>query len=155
MTTDLQVRHVYSLATGCFTGRSFAAPEDEVLANTPEGCGAILGELVSDVLSQRVDVSTGQVVDWQPPQPEGDAFRTAVWDASARRWVWTDTPAAAVRDALARRAAALAASDWVTLRAIDTGVPVPTGWTAYRQALRDLPAQPGWPDVVWPDEPPR
>ncbi|MEN9893948.1 MAG: hypothetical protein RLY78_4243 [Pseudomonadota bacterium] len=151
----LKMRHVYSLATGAFTGMSFATPDDEVDANVPEGCGAILADLVTDVQSQRVDLATGQVIDWQPPQPEGDVYRAAVWDAAVRRWVWTDTPAAAVRDALARRAAELAASDWVTLRAIDTGIPVPAAWAAYRQALRDLPAQPGWPDVIWPDEPPR
>ena len=34
----------------------------------------------------------------------------------------------------------LLACDWVSVRAIDTGVAVTTSWKTYRQALRDLPA---------------
>ena len=45
-------------------------------------------------------------------------------------------------------------SDWVTIRATDTGDPVPTEWQTYRQALRDIPEQTGFPDnVEWPQEP--
>ena len=33
----------------------------------------------------------------------------------------------------------LAECDWVTLRAVSTGAPVPDDWVAYMQALRDLP----------------
>ena len=49
----------------------------------------------------------------------------------------------------------LAASDWVVTRATETGAPVPPAWVAYRQALRDVPEQPGFPlDIVsWPDMP--
>ncbi|WP_084027321.1 phage tail assembly chaperone [Delftia sp. JD2] len=32
----------------------------------------------------------------------------------------------------------VAACDWVTLRAQETGDPVPEAWRAYRQALRDI-----------------
>tara|TARA_Y100000991_G_scaffold203306_1_gene177896 strand:- start:151 stop:519 length:369 start_codon:yes stop_codon:yes gene_type:complete len=34
----------------------------------------------------------------------------------------------------------LAACDWVSAKATDTGVAVTTAWKTYRQALRDLPA---------------
>jgi hypothetical protein len=46
----------------------------------------------------------------------------------------------------------LAESDWTQL----PDVPLPTrdAWSAYRQALRDLPEQPGFPlEVVWPVRP--
>jgi hypothetical protein len=33
----------------------------------------------------------------------------------------------------------LAECDWVTLRAVSTGTPIPEDWAAYMQALRDLP----------------
>jgi len=37
---------------------------------------------------------------------------------------------------------------------MDTGNPVPTEWQTYRQALRDLPEQEGFPqEVVWPQIP--
>ena len=48
----------------------------------------------------------------------------------------------------------LTETDWVTIRATDTGDPVPTEWQTYRQALRDIPDQTGFPDnVEWPQEP--
>ena len=48
----------------------------------------------------------------------------------------------------------LTESDWVTIRATDTGDPVPTEWQTYRQALRDIPDQTGFPEQIdWPQEP--
>ena len=48
----------------------------------------------------------------------------------------------------------LTESDWVTIRATDTGDPVPTEWVDYRQALRDIPDQTGFPEEIdWPQEP--
>ena len=48
----------------------------------------------------------------------------------------------------------LAATDWVTLRALETGEPVPPDWQVYRQALRDVPEQAGFPYAVqWPTPP--
>ena len=45
-------------------------------------------------------------------------------------------------------------SDWVTIRATDTGDPVPTEWVDYRQALRDIPDQTGFPEEIeWPSKP--
>jgi hypothetical protein len=48
----------------------------------------------------------------------------------------------------------LTASDWVRLRALDTGTSVPDEWAAYRQALRDLPEITDDPRTAeWPDPP--
>lgn len=56
--------------------------------------------------------------------------------------------AAATRD---RRNRLLAATDWTQV----SDAPVDhAAWAAYRQLLRDLPAQDGWPDnITWPEEP--
>jgi hypothetical protein len=49
---------------------------------------------------------------------------------------------------------ALTRCDWVITRAFEEGTPVPPAYLAYRQALRDLPSQAGFPyDYVWPQEP--
>lgn len=57
-------------------------------------------------------------------------------------------------DARARRDALLAASDWVTLRAIETGEDVPGEWATYRQSLRDVPEQSKFPQTInWPAAP--
>lgn len=56
--------------------------------------------------------------------------------------------AKSVRDERDRR---LAETDWVVIKALETGAPVPQEITLQRQALRDIPKQPGFPwGVVWP-----
>lgn len=48
----------------------------------------------------------------------------------------------------------LAQSDWVVIRAYEQGAPIASEWAAYRQALREIPLQEGFPtDVIWPDQP--
>lgn len=51
----------------------------------------------------------------------------------------------------ASRDTKLAECDWVVVKALETGGPVPADWAAYRQALRDLPSQNDFPwGVTWP-----
>lgn len=58
-----------------------------------------------------------------------------------------------MRDA---RDAALTRCDWVITRAFEEGTPVPPAYLTYRQELRNLPDQEGFPyDYVWPTEPSR
>ena len=53
-----------------------------------------------------------------------------------------------MRDA---RDSALTRCDWVITRAFEEGTPVPANYLAYRNALRDLPSQDGFPySYVWP-----
>ena len=53
-----------------------------------------------------------------------------------------------MRDA---RDSALTRCDWVITRAFEKGEPVPANYVAYRDALRDLPSQEGFPyEYVWP-----
>jgi len=53
-----------------------------------------------------------------------------------------------------KRGRLLTESDWVTIRATDTGTPVPTEWQTYRQALRDITEQTGFPENIdWPEKP--
>jgi len=54
----------------------------------------------------------------------------------------------------AERDSKLAETDWVTTRAMDTGTAMSAEWSAYRQALRDITAQAGFPwNVTWPEKP--
>ena len=67
----------------------------------------------------------------------------AAWDAGAN-----DRKAAEVR---AERNAKLAATDWTQVA--DSTVNK-QAWGTYRQALRDISTQPGFPQTVtWPDAP--
>lgn len=54
----------------------------------------------------------------------------------------------------------LASTDWITSKAVDRnardglGVQIPLVWLDYRQALRDITNQDGFPyNVIWPQEP--
>ena len=58
------------------------------------------------------------------------------------------------KEARGERDRLLTESDWVTIRATDTGNPVPTEWQTYRQALRDITEQTGFPESIeWPEKP--
>jgi hypothetical protein len=97
---------IYEVTTGLFTGRQVGCSMQTIAANTPEGCAALEGEY--DSLSQRVDLTTGAVVDYQPPQPDDDHE----WNAERRRWVKKADVVA--REARERRTRAL-------VDAIETG----------------------------------
>lgn len=48
----------------------------------------------------------------------------------------------------------LASTDWIVTASYERNEPVPEAWATYRQALRDVPQQAGFPtDVLWPTEP--
>lgn len=60
--------------------------------------------------------------------------------------------AAAEEEARAQRNALLSATDWMAL----SDVTMSPEWAAYRQALRDITGQAGFPENInWPIEPKR
>jgi hypothetical protein len=72
---------LYDPATGIFNGMTISASDEELLKkNIPDGCGAIDG--VIDHLAYSVDIETGTVVDYQPPQPNDDHE----WITDTKRW---------------------------------------------------------------------
>lgn len=45
-------------------------------------------------------------------------------------------------------------TDWIVSKAYERGQPVPTEWAYYRQALRDVTDQAGFPyEIIWPTKP--
>lgn len=85
-------------ATGAIDPSTVTCALKQALANDRQDLTRIEGHL--DHLSQRVDVETGEVVDYQPPQPS----LSHEWDATTRRWRLTD----AAKQAELRRAVAQA-----------------------------------------------
>ena len=48
----------------------------------------------------------------------------------------------------------LAESDWVVIKNLELNANIPGAWEVYRQALRDIPAQAGFPWTnTWPTQP--
>lgn len=75
---------------------------------------------------------------------DGDEW-TCGWDISPRP---EEAAAAAIKD---RRSKILAGTDWIVTKSLETGEPIPPKYILYRQELRDLPDQEGFPyDIEWP-----
>lgn len=96
----------------------------------------------------------------KPPQESGmvaveidPEMRDGAW------WqTWTLEPAPALivdpADVRADRDARLAASDWTQLADVPLSSDQRAAWAAYRQALREVTDQAGFPgDVAWPSAP--
>ena len=87
--------------------------------------------------------------------PEGNipftAEEEAEWDAEEAAYAANADTRKAV-DVREERNAKLAATDWT--QAADVPQSVKDSYAPYRQALRDLPTQSGFPNqVVWPESP--
>lgn len=45
-------------------------------------------------------------------------------------------------------------TDWIAIKALESGQEIPLEWKVYRQELRDITLQEGFPyDVIWPELP--
>jgi hypothetical protein len=83
----------YDNATGLFSGRSGRyADEAMAQANAPEGFTALQGAF--DRNSQRFEIESGNVIDYQPPSPGAD------YEWSAERKRYSKSLAAVQRDGL-------------------------------------------------------
>lgn len=91
----------YHRETGLLANVVFSTDDENAMLanNTPADHIAIEGH--HDSLSKRVDIATGQVIDYQPPAPSADHE----WNAETKRWQLN----AAVTAKAQARAAALAA----------------------------------------------
>lgn len=57
-------------------------------------------------------------------------------------------------EARAQRDSLLKATDWVVTKAQERGEAIATEWLTYRQALRDISQQQGFPmHIEWPNKP--
>lgn len=77
---------IYCTRTGLFTGATIICAAQHLAANVPAGHSCMLGRY--DHLSQRIDVETGRVIDYQPPRPS----ERHEWDPATKRWVYRPTP---------------------------------------------------------------
>lgn len=88
-------------------------------------------------------VEGGRLFD-MPPRPGPQH----TFDYKAKVWHLPEEKAwAAVR---AERDRLLSSTDWLLLRAAETGIPVEVEWLEYRQALRDVTKQPDPSAIKWP-----
>jgi len=100
-----------------------------------------------------VDLETKQTVAF-PDKPD----QNYTWDWTTKTWqdLRTDEEkyAEAAKLISERRTRLLTASDWIVVKAMDQGTTVPENWQTYRQQLRDITQQSGYPfTVIWPTPP--
>jgi hypothetical protein len=120
---------IYKKNTGLVTGVLDAPTLEIARATAPEDCDLLVnvsGEPNVDV------VIDGKLVKQNPPD----------WMIGSQ--------------AKAKRNRLLLESDWTDLLSAKErlGVELYNAWQNYRQALRDLPTQPGYPfNIVWPTPP--
>lgn len=141
----------YEASTGIFHTGHVSLPADrdglclDLIANTPPGHVAFEGRV--DHLSQRYDVGTGSVVDYQPPAPPADDESTWSWDADVKRWQSSPTLGRIKRQRVAEARAAISMLELdqarplreITVAAnVSPGQPVPP---ATVQRLATLDAQ--------------
>lgn len=70
-----------------------------------------------------------------------------------QNWNIVERPDAADR-VRAERDRLLLECDWVVIKNTEKGTNIPLEWEVYRQALRDIPDQEGFPyDIEWPTKP--
>ena len=123
---------------------------DPILPTNPPSPSSEYKEVVRDGIEQNADdqwVERWREVDMFPDITEDGVTTTKAQQEAAYQALVDATAAANVR---ADRNARLAATDW---RAC-SDLTLSTEWATYRQALRDVPAQSGFPHTVtWPDEP--
>ena len=85
------------------------------------------------------------------PSTETEPAQTAAEQEAAYKAMKDAEQAKSVR---ATRDAKLAETDWVVIKAMETGTAVPEAIAVERQALRDITAQEGFPwTVTWPEKP--
>lgn len=122
-----------------------------------------------DVLTPEVMEAIGVDPVLEGPQAQPTRYQVAFRDGVEQiDGVWytkysvadMDEEAKAATDAAqavgvrAQRDAKLAESDWRVIKALESGTPQDFDWAAYRQALRDITSQTGFPwEIQWPVAP--
>lgn len=98
-------------------------------------------------VTQYVDVDTKTLIDMPIKLHEYSVF-----DYATKQW--QDSVELATQDALSKRLVLLQQSDWTDTASAVTRLPNYQQWQDYRQALRDVTQQSGYPlNIIWPEQP--
>ena len=139
------INYAFYLASGEYI-QTGVTMEPLTEGDIPDGCGVYLGRI--NPATQYHDITSDGPVDM--PNKPGANYK---FDFTSYTWVEDLTQ---VRMAvLARRQQLLADSDWTDTVSAQTRLGDDYAvWQAYRQALRDITSQLGYPAAIeWPTQP--
>jgi hypothetical protein len=108
---------------------------------------------VTEVPAPEYNARTHRLVTQAPTLVNGVWTVTRVAVAKDQAQIDNETAQVAA-DVRAERDKRLAATDWRVVKHLELNENIPAVWELYRQALRDVPSQAGFPwDVTWPESP--
>ena len=151
--------YFYDPITGVLDGSTYSGDEKslEDQVNHRKTVLALISSDPIDYLSQKIDISTKTLIDYQPPSPLNSEKSTWSWSTETKRWVETLTNEEKLKQqwyiVKAQRDQLLQQSDWRVVKASDTGIPLSQEWKNYRQALRDITTQTNPYNIIWPTPP--
>ena len=129
-----------------FPNTSFpkSGPDADWLA--ANSCAEVVVFLAYDSATQKNEAVT-------PYLSGGKVYTRRVTDMTSDECaaVVTATNAATAQRNRAERDRRLASCDWVVTKALEAGGSVPSAWSTYRTALRDITTHSNWPNLNYPD----
>jgi hypothetical protein len=129
-----------------FPNTSFPAsgPDADWLA--ANSCAEVIVFLAYDSVTQKNESVT-------PYLSDGKVYTRRVTDMTSdeRAAVVTAANAATAQRNREERDRRLASCDWVVTKALEAGGSVPSAWSTYRTALRDITTHSNWPNLNYPD----
>jgi hypothetical protein len=108
---------------------------------------------VTEAAAPDYDSRTHRLVTQQPTLVDGvwTVTRAVVAKDQAQVDAEAAQKASSVRQ---QRDKLLAETDWLVIKNLELNQNIPGVWEVYRQALRDIPSQEGFPwNVTWPESP--
>lgn len=123
-----------------------------VMPESQPECDHMVQTVVRDE-QPRKETRIKQEEDLEPEEVNvGDTYETGRWVIG---YTVVNKPIDQASDNVrAHRGHLLSETDWVVAMSYERGEAVPEAWANYRQALRDVPDQEGFPyNVVWPTKP--
>jgi hypothetical protein len=149
---------VYSTETGFIT-KLVTCPDGSTVCQAGDGESIIVpSDDEMALFRQRGDaamkVEGGVLVAHTPDKPATDGLTDYTWNETTFRWESFRTEDGLAYDARKQRDSLLSDCDWVVTKALEDGESISASWKAYRQSLRDVPLQSGFPaSIAWPEKP--
>ena len=134
---------IYKINTGEIVQSGSCSDADYDLQYIPNGCAII--DLQSDPLNQYIE---NDQVFYKPSKPND----FSIFDYVSKQWILDNTLAG--DEVKLNRNRLLYQSDWTQLPNSPLDAAKKQQWADYRQQLRDITTQSGYPfNVVWPTQP--